>query len=503
MHAYLRNSKFNHQLNNYEITKELQTLKSRTDIKITLSDKNLGLVIFDTITYHKHMINILQSNSVYKLISPETDIMNYLSFIMPLRMNSLKNLFNHDELKFIHAMAHKFTYFGIFHGLPKLHKNKPIHQMPFRPIIAGRPHQLQARVSTVLSTWLLPFLKTFPTILKDSFDLKDQIENKSCHNHYFVTLDFESLYTSIPLEDLYLTILSYNESMEFNKIKFSTVKILQFLFKNNYFTYANNVYQQTDGIAMGTNVAPIIANLYLAIKFDSVAKTLNNIIYFHRFIDDCFFLYNGDPSKFESSELQILKNAAHPIKITYNISASHTDFLDTTIYNNNNSIGFRIFQKPLNQYHYIPQFSNHPAHNLTGFIKGELIRYRRLSTADMDYSYIKSKFYERLLKRGYTKNILNPIFYNQELFKPKPNTVPTIRNPEDPITFNFVIRHNLEPHLCKSLKKEFDLLANYINQISKDIKIKIRISYKSNPNIKRLTTSSLLSADKINYINNN
>ena len=167
-----------------------------------------------------------------------------------------------------------------------------------------------------------------------------------------------------------------------------------------------------------------------------------------------------------------------------------------------------MFQKPLNQYHYIPQFSNHPAHNLTGFIKGELIRYRRLSTLDNDYSFIKSKFYERLLKRGYTKNILNPIFFDQNLFQPKPpNNILSLelqqRFVEKEITtFNFVIRHNLQPQFSKLMQKQFDLLTSNLNTMQNQFfTTKIRISYKSNPNIKNLTTNSRLSIDKINLIN--
>jgi hypothetical protein len=499
----LEHSRMNHNLNNYDITNELKILKQRSNIKITLSDKNLGLVIFDTITYHKHMLKLLHGNPVYKLLPTQDDYPGYLNFIMRKKFDSeLNNIFSETELKFINAMKYKESYIGIFHGLPKLHKNKPLDQLPFRPIIAGRPHQLQARISTVLSTRLLPILTEFSTILKNSFDLKTRIENKTCDKLYFVTLDFESLYTSIPLDDLYNTLTNYNESPSFNKIKNSTIKILQFIFKNNYFSYANQTYQQEDGIAMGTNVAPIIANLYLAIKFDKVAKTLYNIKHFHRYIDDCFFLFKGDILNFENSfELQILKRAAYPINITFSVHSNIIDFLDVSIFNNNNTIAFRIFQKPLNQYHYIPQFSNHPAHNLTGFIKGELIRYRRLSTLDTDYSYIKSKFFERLIKRGYTKNIINPIFYNQNLFQPKPDLDRYI--PGAPkSTFNFVIRHNLQPNLNRLIKTELVLLASTMNKIQKDYNINIRLAYKSNPNIKKLTTRSELTQEQIELVNN-
>ncbi|KAF8572704.1 hypothetical protein K439DRAFT_1273599, partial [Ramaria rubella] len=55
----------------------------------------------------------------------------------------------------------------------------------------------------------------------------------------------------------------------------------------------------------------------------------------------------------------------------------------------------------LNNYPYLPFHSYHPDHNKAGFIKGEAIRYARLSSEKKDYENIIQLFKLRLQRRGY------------------------------------------------------------------------------------------------------
>jgi hypothetical protein len=61
----------------------------------------------------------------------------------------------------------------------------------------------------------------------------------------------------------------------------------------------------------------------------------------------------------------------------------------------------------MNQYSYLPIQSYHPVHNKSGFIKGEGIRYVRLSSHKKDFNNIIELFKLRLLKRGYTLEFIN------------------------------------------------------------------------------------------------
>ena len=52
----------------------------------------------------------------------------------------------------------------------------------------------------------------------------------------------------------------------------------------------------------------------------------------------------------------------------------------------------------------------------SGFIKGELTRYARLSTDPFAYAHTKSLFYHRLVERGYQRRYLNRIFKKHTWF---------------------------------------------------------------------------------------
>lgn len=482
----------------------LKEIKTRSDIKVVQTDKNLGICILRTKDYHKFILKQLEL-PVYKCINEtEIDISDWIKYAVWNRYKSkVLPLLKKYEGKFAEHERSLITYFGYFHGLPKIHKNKPFDQTPMRPIIASRPCQLQSRISVILTERLLPKLNEFDTILRDSYILKQEIEYLDCNDSIFISIDFESLYTSIPLEDLYDTIQSHeNWSLEF---RVQTIALLRFIFSNNYFEYADDFYQQTDGIAMGTNVAPVIANLYLALKFDRIVKTIGNINNYRRFIDDCFMIFKGNQEIFENEILPIIQDAAKPLTITHEVDRHSLNFLDLTIFNHNNKVATKIFQKPLNKYSYIPPFSKHPPATIRGFIKGEIIRYHRLSTLDKDFKEIKNLFYQRLLQRGYTENFLKEIFHGVRHRKGFLSELLHQRQRQSPNTeddqINFVINYSSDNlSLYRYLKRHIQEIADTV--FPHNEKKTVRIAYKSNPNVQKLTMRSALTNNQLDFIKN-
>jgi hypothetical protein len=501
LNAKILKLKLNNKFDSKNLT-DLKNIKNRPDLKIVQTDKNLGLCILKTLDYHKFITKQLE-NPVYRNINNnEIDIEDWIEHIVISRYKkNISQLLKKHEKKFAEHDYYNMTYYGFFHGLPKIHKNKPFHETPIRPIIASRPNQFQSRISIILTERLLPKLKEFDTILKDSYILKQKIENLSCMDKLFVSIDFESLYTSIPLNDLFETIQSYPTwTIEF---KSQTIALLQFIFSNNYFIYANDYYQQMDGIAMGTNVAPVIANLYLALKFDRIIRNMNYIENYYRFIDDCFLMFTGNLENFERNILPDIRDAAKPLTITYEVNSNSLDFLDLTIFNYNDRIATKIFQKRLNTYAYIPPFSKHPPATISGFIKGELTRYQRLCTLEEDIHEIRRLFFERLTQRGYSKEFLKKIFEGVRHRNGLPSTssprTPANLNQEDD-HINIVIRYSDNSKLYRYLRQEIQKIADTVF-MDEDGK-RVRIAYKSNPNVQKLTMRSALTPEQLLHIRN-
>ncbi|KII94504.1 hypothetical protein PLICRDRAFT_659542, partial [Plicaturopsis crispa FD-325 SS-3] len=70
----------------------------------------------------------------------------------------------------------------------------------------------------------------------------------------------------------------------------------------------------------------------------------------------------------------------------------------------------RVYQKALNSYLYIPWSSCHSDVSKRAWVKGELIRYVRLSSKAEDFAKIRTLFSARLRARGYPGKWLRAVF---------------------------------------------------------------------------------------------
>ncbi|XP_075455216.1 uncharacterized protein LOC142494668 [Ascaphus truei] len=150
-----------------------------------------------------------------------------------------------------------------FYTLPKIHKNQ--ERPPGRPIVSGN-NNLTENTSRYLDRILRPFVLALPSYIKDTKDTLLRLNGITTGNDtWLVTLDVESLYTSI-LHTSGLTACNYFLStrhcgyVEHNKL---VLNLLTFVLTHNYFLFDGLFYHQTQGTAMGTSCAPTYANLYL------------------------------------------------------------------------------------------------------------------------------------------------------------------------------------------------------------------------------------------------
>jgi hypothetical protein len=62
--------------------------------------------------------------------------------------------------------------------------------------------------------------------------------------------------------------------------------LLKLIFENNYFIFNDKFYRQLTGVAMECKCGPSIANLYVYLLEKHWLSTINDLIFFARFIDD-------------------------------------------------------------------------------------------------------------------------------------------------------------------------------------------------------------------------
>ena len=83
------------------------------------------------------------------------------------------------------------------------------------------------------------------------------------------------------------------------------IDLLELVLKNSLMTFDKEYFQQIFGIIMGTNLAPILANLYLAMLQEELKNKCKHDVklkwpkLFLRFIDDGFGIFEGTKNEVE------------------------------------------------------------------------------------------------------------------------------------------------------------------------------------------------------------
>lgn len=316
--------------------------------------------------------------------------------LSPLVSNPIIKQLNDQSIKYLNEKREYKLPF--FHILAKIHKSP----LKGRPIV-GATNWITTPVSILLDILLQKIVIQFSTILKNTYQLLQELKNvKMTSEDRLVTLDISSLYTNINIK-----VLETSLSDPLLKLLF------KFICDNNYFQYGDLLFKQKRGIAMGTNAAVNLANIYLARFYDPNIVKNKKVKFFKRYIDDIFIIYNNHEDTL-TSDLEIWNKLIRDIKITYEFNDKTINFLDVTIFQKEDgSLGYKTFQKPINKYLYLPPFSYHTKHTIKGFITGEILRYKKTNSDNLDLTLILSQFKFRLLERGYSKFFLNKIFKSQ------------------------------------------------------------------------------------------
>ena len=80
----------------------------------------------------------------------------------------------------------------------------------------------------------------------------------------------------------------------------------------------------------------------------------------------------------------------------------------------------KVYQKPENKYLYIPYKSAHPRHTIKNYVIGELKRYVRVNTEELNFLKIKNRFFLRMLTAGSRKISYHTGFQKLSIH-PEPN----------------------------------------------------------------------------------
>ena len=114
--------------------------------------------------------------------------------------------------------------------------------------------------------YLKEYFHHFDSILTDSLSLiKTSESTQFDQDRCLFTVDFKSLFTNIPCDHAVelikeIAVMYQYECQNTHVI----IELLEVTLKYNVMDFMSEVFLQNFGVAVGTNIAPILANLYLA-----------------------------------------------------------------------------------------------------------------------------------------------------------------------------------------------------------------------------------------------
>ena len=173
-----------------------------------------------------------------------------------LRKLKQKNFLNENEYEKLYPSG---SAPARIYGTPKMHKFSPSDSSPkLRPIVSSI-----GTFNYNLARFLCDLLS--PLVPKDTFFFVSEIKNANLSKKFLVSYDVTSLFTDIPLQetiDIAINLI-FNHNPNLNITKKELKKLFLFATSPTHFIFNSKFYNQIDGVAMGSPLAPVLANIFM------------------------------------------------------------------------------------------------------------------------------------------------------------------------------------------------------------------------------------------------
>ena len=117
--------------------------------------------------------------------------------------------------------------------------------------------------------------------------------------------------------------------------------------KDVHFLFEDEIYQETDGVAMGSPFGPILPGIFVVELETTIVPTLDNLLRkWKRYVDDTYCIVKTD----SVNEILLKLNSFHmKIQIAYKVETNNMlPFLDILVIRDNNNIETTVYRKPTN-----------------------------------------------------------------------------------------------------------------------------------------------------------
>ncbi|XP_045452128.1 uncharacterized protein LOC123661186 [Melitaea cinxia] len=233
-----------------EQLKALLNLRNRRELTVLRADKGNATVVMDTSDYNDKIQQLLSDESTYTNI--KADPTNKVLKITTNLIKKYSESLNLDVKSLIPSCPKPPK----LYGLPKIHKA----DAPLRPIVSqidSPTYRLAKHVAHVLS----PLRGQTRAHTRDSYHFVNEIKHLHLsNNETMVSFDVQSLFTCLPVEDC-ISIVS--RKLKENDMPIEYADLLKHCLTSGYMLWNNQFYKQVDGVAMGSPVSPVVADIFM------------------------------------------------------------------------------------------------------------------------------------------------------------------------------------------------------------------------------------------------
>ena len=329
-----------HKHETSQFNKVLKSLSKDKSIQITRPDKGKGIVIMEKDEYNNKMMEILNDKNTFKIVESDETLAQEDRLIRKLKQLKTDGFITEKEYKFCRPTGSQPAR---IYGLPKIHKvGKPL-----RPIVSSIG-TFNYKLAKLLANKLDHLRKT-DTIIKNTFTFVDELLSLKYNNSEIkmISFDISNLFTNVPLHRTIQIILDKLYGLEHTctysdkkrndwcskcKNRFEMKYLLEAATKGTNFIFNSKNYTQINGVAMGSPLGPLFADIYVNYLEEKLMSQLKNngLVYWKRFVDDTFAIVKKD-AKIDKI-IDVLNSFDNCIKFTYEEEVNNSlPFLDIYI----------------------------------------------------------------------------------------------------------------------------------------------------------------------------
>ena len=333
--SYLANSYFYNYKPSPRILRQhrvLRNLRKNKDIVVTKPDKGNGVVILDRKLYNNAIEEIISDSSKFEKLNEDPTLKREASLQYFLRKLKQKSFFNEIEYDKLYPSG---SAPARIYGTPKMHKFSFSDSFSkLRPIVSSKG-TFNCNLARFLSDLLSPLVPNDYSC-KDTFSFGSQIRNANLSKKILVSYDVTSLFTNIPLQetiDIAINLI-FNHNPNLNITRKELKKLFLITTSKTHFIFNSKFYNQIDGVAMGSPLAPVLANIFMGLPESKWLNeyNLNKPKFYLRYVDDILAAFDN-----EQDSLNFLNNSHPNIKFTIEKQNNHSiAFLDVFISGINN-----------------------------------------------------------------------------------------------------------------------------------------------------------------------